>query len=381
MVSRTASFVGAAVLSAAVAITAGGPAGAAPARTTGISSPHADHAALSTREDPAVTGLAPGSGFSYTPAVRNTGDLPTQGVALFLLVSGGVTPSRKYDNCRYHGPNPGTRMTTVYCEFPDTAVGPGEAYEADAPMTFRAAKYLMEGSIHPQSWPLEAPPPFTLDLTDFTRGTAPAPAMRPTSATATYGEDPFVVETTQHADFAAVGGEVRGRIGQEVDLRVGMRNRGPGIFSDTGSVGWLHVTLPAGVSFAEHDHDHEAACTPDGPGTATRKCAMNFADFFRNDFSVVLHVRIDRAVSGARGGVTIAPERLRPRDTDRTDDVAPISVRVQGPVGGGPAKGAGGTLAATGGGEAGGIAGAAVVAVVLGVGGVMAGRRRTGSAG
>jgi hypothetical protein len=104
-----------------------------------------------------------------------------------------------------------------------------------------------------------------------------------------------------------------------------MRNKGPGVFPDTGSVGWLHITLPAGVSFVKHNYP--VTCIPDTLGTSSRKCAMSFADFYKNDFSMVLRLRIDKAVKGAKGSVTIDPERIQPRDTDTADNTAPITVR------------------------------------------------------
>ncbi|MGW1072526.1 hypothetical protein [Streptomyces sp. NPDC002537] len=143
------------------------------------------------------------------------------------------------------------------------------------------------------------------------------------------------------ADYQAVAHPVVGRVGQTVEVELGVRNGGPGPAVTRGGhgAGAYEVIPPAGTTIT-------AARTPRGDGRqpcvakavpggpATYVCAIG-ENFPAGDTETLrFEVRIDRKVGGAQGRVQVLDhdgERATP-DPDPANDSAVIRVEILDPA-------------------------------------------------
>ncbi|MFJ6216830.1 hypothetical protein ACIQGZ_26400 [Streptomyces sp. NPDC092296] len=295
---------------------------------------------LIPRVHPAVKDLAPGARFPLTPAVENTGNLPATGVGVLLYGTDGLRLARKYDNCRYIGADTPQNNAHAVCTFPDVTVAPGTAYEFADALSYGADPQLMYGSIDYLAWALDGPAPAGYDSGSYSvTGTGPALTLKPTAAEGFASTGGSVdVTTGQHADYQALGGVIRGRVGQQVQLRLGVRNNGPGSMqlgdrAGSGS-GTMVVEVPAGVtvlSIPFPGEDDPWACTPRAKAARTYSCEIDDTFYAGDDFDLTFVVRIDKAVKGARGSVTAKGRADYPnRDDVPGNDTAALTVQVPG---------------------------------------------------
>ncbi|MFF2326007.1 MULTISPECIES: hypothetical protein [unclassified Streptomyces] len=121
------------------------------------------------------------------------------------------------------------------------------------------------------------------------------------------------VETTVQVDYEPVAAAVRGRVGDTVKVRLGVRDHGPGRLLGSEVMGGFEVVPPEGttvtsVPFTFEDSQGRWACKrPEEPGGAF-VCDIGFDDFseVRHEGGVTVidfHVRIDRQVPGAVGSI------------------------------------------------------------------------------
>lgn len=136
------------------------------------------------------------------------------------------------------------------------------------------------------------------------------------------------------ADYQAIAHPVAGRVGQTVDVEVGVRNGGPGPAAADRRA--YAVTAPEGTTIApEGDAGHR--CAPHDTAARTYLCAIG-GDFAAGDRETLrFRIRIDKKVEGAEGWVRILDPGSTP-DPDPANDSAPIVVDVTGRAPDDPAR-------------------------------------------
>ncbi|MFH8803461.1 hypothetical protein ACH4F6_28295 [Streptomyces sp. NPDC017936] len=268
------------------------------------------------------SGLAPGRAATLTPRFSNDSRFPAErGVALQVGVSDGMTLTPRYGNCFYAGPAP----TSAWCTFP-TRAAPGAGYRTSAPLVYSVTPPgVLTGEV---SYTWSAAPRKPAGHT--VRGTgAPLTLVRLPGEGFTDDHGSVDVATTVQADYRPVVSTVRGRVGDTVRVRLGVRNLGPGEPSGSDALGRFEVVPPEGttvtsVPYSFEGDDGKWACDrPAEPGGAF-VCEIGYDPFHeaRDGRTTALdfHVRIDRRVPGAQGTV----RTYNPYDRTPGNDVAVI---------------------------------------------------------
>ncbi len=136
--------------------------------------------------------------------------------------------------------------------------------------------------------------------------------------------------TTVQVDYEPVTATVRGRVGDTVKVRLGLRDHGPGRVLDSSVQGGFTVVPPEGttvtsIPFAFEDEDGKWACKrPQKPGGAF-VCDIGYDNFFAvrhegGTTATEFHIRIDRQVPGAQGTI----RTYNPYDRTPGNDTAVI---------------------------------------------------------
>ncbi|MFJ1609876.1 hypothetical protein ACIOHS_42100 [Streptomyces sp. NPDC088253] len=202
-----------------------------------------------------MTGVEPGKPAALTPRFSNPSRFSTQrGIALRITAQGGLVLTARFRNCSY---NP--TFTDAWCAFPAKAA-PRTAYRTSSPFTFTAVPRELAGTLD-YSWSSDPQRPAKLTV----RGTgAPLTLTRTPEEGIHDGTGAVtVVETTVQADYAAVTGTVRGRVGDTVSVTLGVRDLGPGRPAD--ERGRFEVVPPEGttvtsIPYTFEDTDGKWAC-------------------------------------------------------------------------------------------------------------------------
>ncbi|MXM64736.1 hypothetical protein GR925_15095 [Streptomyces sp. HUCO-GS316] len=272
----------------------------------------------SPSEQGKLTGVEPGKSASLTPRLSNRTRFSTErGIALRITAQGGLVLTTRPRNCYY---NP--TFTSAWCRF-STKAAPGTAYHTSSPFTFTASPEQLTGTLD-YSWSSDPQQPAELTV----RGTgAPLTLTRSPQRGLKDGTGAVtVVETTVQADYAAVTGTVRGRVGDTVSVTLGVRDLGPGKLED--ELGRFEVVPPEGttvtsVPYTFEDTDGKWACErPEKPGGAV-VCDLNSDRFWPGDdgtTTVGFRFRIDRQVPGAHGTI----RTYNPYDRTPGNDIADI---------------------------------------------------------
>ncbi|MCH5676877.1 hypothetical protein [Streptomyces gilvus] len=352
-----------------------------------------------------ISGVQPGSTFEAPVTFGNKGTEALQKVWLRYTVTRGLDYADVPSNCvrwdihSYDELPPRSQLT---CEF-DQAVEPGVVYA-------------------PEKLPLKALDRALYDDLDVAvgdydfgadegargpvRGTAPAAKLveRPGSvltgsSSGNYAEARVRVNAANTADFQVSGAQVKGRVGDTIDLQVKFTNAGPAwVLVEPGPPVPTRVLIkiPSGTTAVK-----APPCKKPAAGTYECYVAQGWVEEDQvNTYSFKL--KIDKAVSGAKGSVALNAES-RPYDVNKANDKADILLDVDGSgsAGGsgssdgggtprasgttgsssatgssGSASATGGDLAATGSGPALPFAGAAAAVVAAGAGTVLLVRRR-----
>ncbi|MFC8228608.1 hypothetical protein [Streptomyces sp. NPDC057287] len=146
----------------------------------------------------------------------------------------------------------------------------------------------------------------------------------------TGGTATVAVDTTVQADYRPVTGTVRGRVGDTVRVRLGVRDLGPGRPRGDEETGRFEVVPPEGttvtsVPYSFEDSDREWGCErPERTGGAF-VCdiggdAFSWAREDDGTTAIDFLVRIDRQVPGARGTI----RTYNPYDRTPGNDTAVI---------------------------------------------------------
>ncbi|MFJ1751069.1 hypothetical protein ACIOJD_33255 [Streptomyces sp. NPDC088116] len=150
------------------------------------------------------------------------------------------------------------------------------------------------------------------DLTVRGEG-APLPLTRTANRGLTNGSSDLHVETTVQADYEPVTTSVRGRVGDTVKVRLGLRDHGPGRLTESEALGRFEVIPPQGttvtsIPYTFEDSGGTWACErPEKPGGAF-VCDIGDDTFLEvrhagGTTAIGFHIRIDRQVPGARGAI------------------------------------------------------------------------------
>ena len=265
-----------------------------------------------------VTGLEPGKPARLTPRFANDTEFAAErGVALRISAEGGLLLTSRPRNCFFD-----TTFTSAWCTFPVKAA-PHTAYRTSSPFAYTAGlPDELTGKLF-YSWSSDLGKPDEHPV----RGTqAPLTLTKTAVRRMSSGMTEIGVETTVQADYEPVTGTVRGRVGDTVSVRLGVRRLGPGRLTDDN--GGFEVVPPEGttvtsIPYTFEDTDGKWACDrPDKPGGAF-VCDLD-RDAFWPDYdgttTVRFHLRIDRQVPGAKGTV----RAYNPYDRTPSNDVAAI---------------------------------------------------------
>ncbi|MFJ5222649.1 hypothetical protein [Streptomyces sp. NPDC088400] len=259
----------------------------------------------SPKEERAVKGVEPGKSVPLTPRFANHSRFTAKrGVALHITTAqSGLLMTSRPDNCSFD-----TAFTSAWCTFP-TKAAPGSAYRTSSPINYTAAPGKLTGTLS-YSW--SSDPRIPDDLTVRGKG-APLTLARTADRGLTNGSTDVHVETTVQADYEPVTATVRGRVGDTVTVRLGLRDHGPGRLIDSEALGRFEVVPPQGttvtsIPFTFEDSGGKWACErPEKPGGAF-VCDIGYDGFSEvrhegGTTAIGFHVRIDRQVPGARGTI------------------------------------------------------------------------------
>ncbi|MFF4167911.1 hypothetical protein [Streptomyces sp. NPDC001741] len=271
-----------------------------------------------------VSGVEPGEPAPLTPEFTNhTRFAAERGVALRITAEGGLTLKALHSNCSYDGASP----TSAWCVFP-TKAAPGAAYRTGAPLSYVAAGRQVSGSLS-YSWSSAPEKP----AGHAVRGKgAPLTLVRTADGSFDGINGTVAVETTVQADYRPVTETVRGRVGDTVSVRLGVRDLGPGELLGDEAKGRFEVVPPKGttvtsVPYTFEDTDSAWGCArPEKPGAAF-VCELDSTAFLSpqgddGTTTIDFRIRIDRQVPGAQGSV----RAYNPYDRTPGNDTAVIPV-------------------------------------------------------
>ncbi|GGR30872.1 hypothetical protein GCM10010251_53680 [Streptomyces aurantiogriseus] len=271
----------------------------------------------SPEEEERVTGVEPGKPARLTPRFANHSRFTAeQGVALRITAQGGLLVTSRPGNCYFN-----STSTSAWCGFPAKAAA-GTAYRVSSPLTYTAAPDELTGLLS-YSWSSDPQRPAEHPV----RGTgAPLTLTRTAGRGLTSGSTNVAVETTVQADYTPVAGTVRGRVGDTVSVRLGVRDLGPGRLSD--DVGRFEVVPPEGttvtsIPFTFEDTDGKWACDRPKKTGGAFVCDLDSGRFWPGDdgtTTVDFRFRVDRQVPGARGTI----RTYGPYDRTPGNDIAVI---------------------------------------------------------
>ncbi|MFD9392521.1 hypothetical protein ACFWBB_17935 [Streptomyces sp. NPDC060000] len=270
-----------------------------------------------------MSGLAPGKSAKVTARLANNTRFPAKrGVALQVNVSEGLTLTALHSNCFYAGSAP----TSAWCTFPTKAAA-GAAYTTDAPLVYTVtAPMTLTGEVT-YTWSSAPSRPAGHTV----RGTgSPLTLVRTPAQDFGDSHGRVGVTTTVQLDYRPVTATVRGRVGDTVNVRLGLEDLGPGRVLGDEETGRFEVVPPEGTTVTsvpyrfEEDGGQWACDRPEKPGGAF-VCEIGYDQFLEvrhegGTTAIDFHIRIDRQVPGAKGTI----RTYNPYDRTPANDVAVI---------------------------------------------------------
>jgi hypothetical protein len=194
----------------------------------------------------AIGGVRPGAELSEPIVVRNTGEVPVEGLGLKVGVN-DMEFEERYANCRYPGPHQGN---AAVCEFPDLRIAPGRTAVIRPAFRLRAAKTKMYGSFNSDAWALDmGPGQYGSYSVHGDHGDGPTLRPETTAAVAkkgTYAKGggwTYVVLDT-YADYSVSDVNLYGAPGTKRTVKLTVRNNGP---ADAGATEQLVFSPPLGM--------------------------------------------------------------------------------------------------------------------------------------
>ncbi|MET8585856.1 hypothetical protein ABZX39_34045 [Streptomyces collinus] len=208
---------------------------------------------VDAQPDPPV--VEPGGSLAVSLTIRNTGDMPARGVSLFMDTREGLAPAGKHGNCRYRS------GTSTWCRLPatDVVIAPGASYRLGAPEVLRADRDATYPGVSFRAAALgtDYVPPDQL-AAQYKAGDGSALRLVPAgprgAGSAGRSTAELTVPVRNKADLVAVGGTVRGPVGSLAEVRVGVRNDGPGALPASVRV---EFTVPRGTTVVSSPYEFE----------------------------------------------------------------------------------------------------------------------------
>lgn len=298
-----------------------------------------------------VQGLKPGGTFDVAASFTNTGTEALGKVWLSYSLTQGLSHMELPSNClRYEvgSFDEAPSSSAAVCEF-DQTVAPGVVYAPEKPPVFDA---LDEAYIDELRVVVAAYDPAPTDgASEPVRGTGPAlklveqPDATPAGTGSAEHEDwdatVVPVNTVNTADFRVTGAELQGEVGETVPFAVKFTNAGPAwVRRESGTPATeVVIKVPAGTTVTKaHGFCDKIATRTYECGTSQAWVDAGGGEIY--DFKL----RIDKAVTGAKGSVTLAGAP-RPFDGNTANDTADILLDI---ADGGGSTGGGGTAGSTG---------------------------------
>ncbi|MFJ3656743.1 hypothetical protein ACIPPR_25975 [Streptomyces nigra] len=306
-----------------------------------------------------IDGVRPGGTFTVPGRFWYTGTEALDKVWMTYTVSHGLSLSEVPSNCRAFktwGYDEIPTGAMALCEF-DQQVEPGVTYAPEGGLRIGAmdrALYerlvvsVTDYEAYPGDEATSGPMPGTgpaLKLVEQPDVPAQEPGT-PVDENAHFQRIPVTAKNT--ADFQALGGALKGRVGETVELKAGFRNAGPAwvqVYRDGVPLAEVEVKLPAGTTATKYPNCEKVAAR-------TYRCPLDLPWADENqDYARTFKVRIDKAVDGAKGSVALVG-KLGEWDTEHGNDKAPITLQVTGggsTTGGGSSSGGGSSTGGAGG--------------------------------
>lgn len=252
----------------------------------------------------AVKGVEPGRSESLTPRFANHSRFATEhGVVLHITAQDGLLLTSRPGNCAFDA-----TFTSAWCTFA-TQAAPGTAYRTSAPIRYTAAPGKLTGTLS-YSWSSDPQEP---DGRTVRGKGAPLTLTRTTDRGLTGINGNISVETTVQVDYAPVTATVRGRVGDTVHVRLGVRDHGPGRPEASEAMGGFEVVPPEGTTVTSIPYTFEEdggpwACKRPKKAGGAFVCDIGYDDFYevRHEGGTTVidfHIRIDRQVPGAQGTI------------------------------------------------------------------------------
>lgn len=305
-----------------------------------------------------INGVKPGSTFEAPVTFGTTGTETLEKIWLSYYVTQGLDFADIPSNCvrweigSYDELPPRSLMT---CEF-DQAVEPGVVY-APEKLTLKALDRALYDDLDVTVMSYSHGP--DEQAHGPVRGTAPAAKLveRPdsvltgsNSGNPGYAKARVRVNAANTADFQVSGAELKGRVGDTVDVKVKFTNAGPAWvlkLPEPVTTRTL-IKVPAGTTVVK-GLDY---CQTPAAGTYSCNIAQYWVEEDQvNTYSFKL--KINKAVAGAKGSVALTAE-ARPYDVNKANDKADILLHVEGGGSTGGSGSAGGSGSTGGSGSAGG---------------------------
>lgn len=257
--------------------------------------------------------VEPGQRAQLRPSFANPGRWTVRSYGLkFSTYGDHLTLDRRFSNCWYASED-ATRQddTTAWCEF-DTPLPPHSAWRVARPLTGRLDPEIPAESVRYE------PVHEKRDKKVFSRrGEGPELTLERIPAEKVREDSrlsALVVHGTAQVDYApVVRGTVRGRVGQTVSVRIGVRNvnggRLPGVNPDHVEIVPPRGTTVVGTPYEVDGDPMDGACRAVRNRPGVRTCPLNSDAFESVDgrkgaaSTVTVRFRIDRNVPGARGAV------------------------------------------------------------------------------
>lgn len=202
---------------------------------------------LEARTRASLTDVRPGAELTEPVVVRNTGEVPVEGVGLELS-AGEMEFTEKYRNCRYPQPYHGH---IAVCEFPGLRIEPGRTVVLRPAVRLRASRTDMYTSYGHDVWALALGRHYGTTPKGGDHGDGPTLAAEPGKAPSgpwVKGGGPTYVVLDTHADYAVEDVALHGAPGTRRTFRLTVRNDGP---ADAGAVARLVFEPPPGTTMVK----------------------------------------------------------------------------------------------------------------------------------
>ncbi|MFJ8007362.1 COG1361 family protein [Streptomyces fagopyri] len=207
-------------------------------------------------------GMTPGGRVAVALTLRNTGDVPARGVSLFIGTRDGLRMADRHHNCRYRG------TTSAWCRLPadDVVIPPGASYHLAAPEAFTLADDATYPTVTFEAAGIGAdyvPPEEMASRYESGQGSALRYAPGTGQDDGKHAGAPHATgESAAHlrlavrstSDLVALAGTARGPVGSRAEVRIGVRNDGPGALPANVKV---EFTVPAGTTVVSSPYDFE----------------------------------------------------------------------------------------------------------------------------